>query len=103
MPIAIGLVVCAALLALALIGMVWAMIVLLPFYGYVAIAAYLMWRSNRRHAELSASLQREANRQRLYNEQEMRAWRRSIETADRSASRREKALRRFDSKRDPKD
>ena len=102
MPIAIALIVVAVVLTMALIGLIWAVIVLLG-YACAALAVYLIWRSNRRHAEMSASVQREADRQRLFNEQELRAWRRSIETAERSASRREKALRRFDSTRDPKD
>ena len=103
MPIAIALIVVAVVLvAMALIGLIWAGIVLLG-YAYGALAVYLIWRSNRKYVELSQSVQREADRQRLFNEQEIRAWRRSIELAERSASRREKALRRFDSTRDPKD
>jgi hypothetical protein len=83
MPLAIALIIVAAVLAITLIGLIWAMIFLLPFYGYVAIVIYLVWRSHRKHAELSATVQREAERQRLFNEQEMRAWRRSMESEDR--------------------
>ena len=89
MPVAIALVVGVVVLAIALIGLVWAMIFLLPFYAYVAAAVYLVWRSNRKHADLAASVAREAERQRLFNEQEMRAWR-SVEMDSRAASRREK-------------
>ena len=86
MPVAITLIVGVVVLTIALVGIVWAMLVLVPFYAYLAIAIYLMWRSNRKHAELSEAIQREAERQRLFNEQEMRAWRRVIETEDRAAS-----------------
>jgi hypothetical protein len=72
MPVAIALIVGVVVLATALIGLVWAMIFLLPFYASVALAFYLVWRSNRKHAQLSASVEREADRQRLFNEQEMR-------------------------------
>lgn len=82
MPLAIALIIIAAVLATALIGLIWAMIFLLPFYGWVAIAIYLVLRSSRKEADLSASLRREAERQRSFNEQEMRAWRRSVETED---------------------
>ena len=102
MPVAIALIVGVVVLATALIGLLWAMIFLLPFYAYVALAWYLVWRSNRKHAQLSASVEREAERQRLFNEQEMRAWRSSFEEESRAASRREKVLRRFNSARDPK-
>ena len=102
MPVAIALIVGVVVLATALIGLVWAMIFLLPFYAYVALAFYLVWRSNRKHAQLSASVEQEAERQRLFNEQEMRAWRSSFEEESRAASRREKVLRRFNSARGPK-
>ena len=102
MPVAVALIIGVVMLAVALVGLVWAAIVLLPFYAYVAIVAYLIWRSNRKHAELSASVEREAGLQRHFNEQEMRAWRRSLEVdKSGSASRREKILRRFDNTRDP--
>ena len=59
MPVAIALIVGVVVLATALIGLLWAMIFLLPFYAYVALAFYLVWRSNRKHAQLSASVERE--------------------------------------------
>jgi uncharacterized membrane protein YbaN (DUF454 family) len=65
MPVAIALIVGVVVLAIALIGIVWPMVVLLPFYLYIAVAIYLVWRSNRKHADLSASVQREAEMQRL--------------------------------------
>ena len=49
--------------AIALIGLVWAIVFLLPFYAYVGIAVYLVWRSNRRKAELEATIVREVERQ----------------------------------------
>ncbi|MBN8991638.1 MAG: hypothetical protein J0H42_25655 [Rhizobiales bacterium] len=102
MPVAIALIIGVVVLAVALVGLVWAVIVLLPFYAYVAIVVYLIWRSNRKHADLAASVKREADLQRHFNEQEMRAWRRSLEEdKSRTASRRERILRRFDEARDP--
>jgi hypothetical protein len=105
MPVAIALIVGVVVLATAVIGFVWAIIILLPFYGYVAIAVILVWRSNRRHAErnaqLAALIERETDRQRQFNEQEMRAWRAPLEVQDRNASKRERVLRRFDSTREP--
>ncbi len=104
MPVVIALIVGVVVLTIALIGLVWAVVVLVPFYAYVALAVCLVWRSNRREAhrqaDTSASIKREADRQRLFNEQEMRAWRSSFEKQSRTASKREKVLRRFDSTRD---
>ncbi|MBR1154607.1 hypothetical protein [Bradyrhizobium sp. JYMT SZCCT0428] len=101
MPVAIALIAGVLVLAIALIGLVWAIIFLLPFYAYVALAVYLVRRSNRAQADLSASVEREAARQRRFNEQEMRAWNSSIEHDSRAASGRKKVVRRFDNERDP--
>lgn len=102
MPVAIALIIGVVVLATSLIGLIWALIVLLPFYAYVALALYLVWRSNRKNADLSASIQREADRQRHFNEQEMHAWRQSLEEdRDQTMSRRGKGLRRFDNTRHP--
>ena len=104
MPIAIAMMVVAVVIAIAIIGLLWAMVIMLPLYAYFAAAVYLVWRSNRneaeRQADKSAWLKREAERQRLFNEQELRAWYSSIEKDSRTASKREKVLRRFDSARD---
>ena len=99
MPVAVALFVGVVVLATVLIGLFWAMVILLPFYVYVAAAIFLIWRTNRRHADLSASVERGAKRQRLLNEQEMRAWRNSLEIE--SGAGPEKQVRRFDSTRDP--
>ena len=99
MPVAVTLIVGVVVLATVLIGLFWAMVILLPFYVYVAAAVFLIWRSNRRHADLSASVERSAARQRLLNEQEMRAWRNSLENEDRTG--REKQVKRFDRTPDP--
>jgi hypothetical protein len=102
MPVAIALIIGVIVLAVALVGLVWAVIVLLPFYAYIAIVVYVIWRSNRKHADLSASVEREADLQRHFDEQEMRAWHRSLEEdKSRTASRQEKILRRFDNTHDP--
>ncbi len=87
MPIATALIFCAIVLALALIGLLWAIALLLPFYAYIAIATYLIWRSQRRNAELRARIQQEAEQQRGFNEQEMRAWLDSLEEPDLEALR----------------
>ena len=101
MPVAVAMVLILGVVvfAIALIGLVWAIVFLLPFYAYVGIAVYLVWRSNRRKAELEASIVREVERQRLFNEQEMRAWRSSLED-ERQKPPAEDVLRRFDTPRD---
>jgi hypothetical protein len=88
-------------LAVCLIGIFWAVAFLLPFYAYIGAAVYLIWRSKRKEAELADSVQKEAQRQKLFNEQELRAWRNSLENERRNASGRDKALRNFDRTRDP--
>src|SRR4051794_10078162 len=102
MPVAVAIVLILGVVvfAIALIGLVWAIVFLLPFYAYVGIAVYLVWRSNRRKAELEASIVREVERQRLFNEQEMRAWRSSLENDRQKPPAPEEVLRRLDSPRD---
>jgi membrane protein implicated in regulation of membrane protease activity len=101
MPVAMALIFGVMVLAIWLIGVLWAIALLILFSAYIGLAVYLVWRSKRKHAELAESLQREAERERQFNEQEMRAWRDSLERDRRNASRRERALRSFDSTRDP--
>ena len=98
MPVAVAmlLILAVVVFAIALIGLVWVIVFLLPFYAYVGIAVFLVWRSNRRKAELEASIVREAERQRLFNEQEMRAWRSSLEDDRQKPPAPENVLRRFD-------
>ena len=98
MPFAVAMVLILGVVvfAIALIGLVWVIVFLLPFYAYVGIAVFLIWRSNRRKAELEASIVREAERQRLFNEQEMRAWRSSLEDARQKPPAPEDVLRSFD-------
>jgi uncharacterized protein (DUF58 family) len=81
MPVAVAMVIIfgVVVFAIALIGLLWAIVFLLAFYAYVGIAVYLIWRSNRRKALLEASVVREVERQRLFNEQEMRAWNSSLD------------------------
>lgn len=74
---------------------------MLPFYAYVAAAVYLVWRINRREADLLASLKRDIDKQKQFNEQEMRAWQKSLEKDRRSDLKRVEALRRFDNSRGP--
>jgi uncharacterized protein (DUF58 family) len=79
MPAAIALIIGVVALATALIGVVWAATFLLPFYVYIALAIYLVRRSNRLEAELNSSVRRETENQRRFNELESRAWRSLLE------------------------
>jgi hypothetical protein len=101
MPVAIVLIVAVAVIAIVLIGVVWAILVLLPFYALVGVAVVLIWRAQRRDAEAAKSVAREAERQRLFNEQEHRAWQASLQKQQLNAAKRERMLRQFDSTRDP--
>jgi hypothetical protein len=101
MPVAIALILGAVTIAVCLIGFIWMVIVLLPFYAWVAAAAYLMWRSKQAEDALTASVQREAELRRQLNDQEIRAWRASTETERRNDSRRKKVLQSYDRSRDP--
>jgi hypothetical protein len=102
MPVvAMALIFSLMVLAVWLIGILWAIALLIRFYAYIGLAVYLVWRSKRKHAELAASLERDAERKRQFNEQEMRAWRDPLENDGRNASRRDRALRSFDRTRDP--
>jgi hypothetical protein len=101
MPVAIALIIGVVVLAIFLVGILWALALLIPFYVYIGLALYLVWRGKRKEAELAESVDREIERQRLFNEQELRAWRGSLEKERRSASRRERVLRNFGRSRDP--
>ncbi|TFW52289.1 hypothetical protein CT676_42620 [Bradyrhizobium sp. MOS001] len=74
MPLAIALIFCVVLFAVLLVGIAWALAVLVPFYTYVGLAIYLVWRSARRQAGVEAAVARDAERQRSFNDREMRAW-----------------------------
>jgi uncharacterized iron-regulated membrane protein len=101
-PVAIIIIIVGVvLIAVALIGLIWSVLVIVPFYAFVGGAAFLIWRNRRKQAEIAASVQREAERQRLFNEQEQRAWLASLEKQQRSAAKRERMLRQFDSTRTP--
>jgi uncharacterized protein (DUF58 family) len=101
MPVAIALILGVVLIAVCLLGFLWTLIFLVPFYAWIAAAAYLMWRSKRAENTLAASVEREAEQQRHFNEQEMRAWRASIEIERRNDTRRNKVLRSLDRSREP--
>ena len=100
MPVVIARIVGVAVLAGFLIGVAWAIAVLLPFYAYVGLAFFFVWWSNRNRERQAASIELEAERQRQLNEQEMRAWTASLERGQRNASKREKMLRDLDRSRD---
>jgi type IV secretory pathway VirB3-like protein len=100
MPVAIALILGVVIIALCLIGFLWTLIFLVPFYAWIAVAAYLMWRSKRSEDALTASVEQEAERQRLLNDQEFRAWQASLEIERRNDSRRNRVLRSYDRSRD---
>jgi predicted Holliday junction resolvase-like endonuclease len=102
MPIALVLIFVVVVVAVCLIGILWALAFLIPFYASIAAAVYFLWRSRKNEAELVNSAHREAERQRLFNEQEMRAWRASLEIERRNSSKREKVLRSLDKARGPR-
>ena len=101
MPIVIALILGVALLVVVLVNLIWALILLVPIYAYIAVAIYLVMRNRRRQAETDAFIAREAERQRVLNDQEFQAWKAAAEGARRNASKRDRALRRFDNERDP--
>jgi uncharacterized protein (DUF58 family) len=101
MPVAIALIFVVVVLAVLLIGILWAIAFLLPFYAFIAVAAFLVWRGKQSDAEAAALVERDAERQRLFNEQETNAWRSSLEKDRRNTSEREKTLRSFDRNCDP--
>ena len=45
MPAAIALISGVIIFAIFLIGIVWALFVLVPFYAYVGVSMFLIWRS----------------------------------------------------------
>ena len=102
MPVALVLIFGVVVLAVCLIGILWAAVVfLLPFYAFTGALVYLIWRSKHKEAELREFVEREAEKERRFNEQETRAWRNAVTNEQRSSPRREKALRSFDRTRDP--
>ena len=100
-PFAIALIVGVLLLAAAFFSVLWVLIFLVPLYVYIGAAAYLIWRTRRRESDLHASVRRDVEQQRFFNEQEMRAWQATLGKNQRNAAKREKALRDFDRSRDP--
>lgn len=98
--VAIALVLMVVISAVFLVGILWALLVLIPFYAYVGLAVYLVWRGARKQTEVTAAMRRESLRQRSFNDQEMRAWRAVLEKDQHNETKRERALRRFDRSRD---
>jgi hypothetical protein len=58
MPVAITLNFGVVVLAVCLIGILWTLALLRPFYAYIGAAVYLIWRSRRKEAELAKSVER---------------------------------------------
>lgn len=79
MPVAIAVIVCVVLFAALLLGVLWALIVLVPIYVVAGLTAHLVLKNARKEVDARAAVQRDAERQRAFNEREARAWRASIE------------------------
>jgi hypothetical protein len=100
MPIAIALILLVILLAVVLIGVIWSLFLLTPFYAVAGIAVYFLWRGDRNRKNMDALTEREAEKQRLYNEQEMNAWRAVVEKDHRDALKRDRLTRSIKKSRD---
>ena len=61
MPVAIVLIIGVVIIAIVLIGIIWSFLLLVPFYPFVGIAGFLIWRSRRKEAEIAAEVEREAS------------------------------------------
>lgn len=96
MPLALAFIFCVVLFAVFLVGIAWALAVLVPFYAYVGLAIYFVWKSARRQADVEAAVVRDAERQRSFNDREMRAWNALIEKGSAQLARRERAPGRLD-------
>lgn len=86
--------------ALVIIGAAWVVAMLAPV-GLLFWLAVLIVRNHRKDAALADRLTREADRERELNMREYAAWRASVADARRRDSKRLRALRKFDSTRDP--
>lgn len=78
-----------------------ALIVLVPMYAYAGLTIYLVWRNARKLSETEAGLQQEAERQRTFNDQEMRAWDALIERDQFNGVERQRELEEVDKPEDP--
>jgi hypothetical protein len=94
-PVAIAIIFGVLMLAVRLIGFLWVLALLLPFYAYIGAAIYLIRRARRINSRLMETLEREIERQRLLNEQEMRAWRGSPRERERERERERDETRRL--------
>jgi uncharacterized membrane protein len=90
------------LLALVLVGAMWALVMIMPVGVFIGVAVFLLIRSNRRRAAIADALAREADRERELNRREYAAWKESVDEARRKDAKRLRALRKFDSTRDPR-
>jgi len=98
---ALTLIAGVVILAVFLIGVLWALIVLIPFYAYLGVAIYFAWQATRKRDDYAATMRREVQRQRSFNDQEMRAWLAVLEVDQRNGAKRDRALRHFDNIRQP--
>ena len=104
MPIWIALAVVIALMVVAIVvRLIWVLFIFVPLYACLALAIYLVLRSRRREAETESFVAREAERQRLLNAQEFKAWKTAADGARRNSAKRDRALRQFDQSRKPPD
>jgi predicted membrane-bound mannosyltransferase len=89
------------LLALVLVGAVWTVVAITPVGVFATVAIFIVVRSKRRQAAIADALSRAADRERELNRQEFAAWREFAEEERQREARRQRALRKFDSTRDP--
>src|ERR1700761_2205960 len=101
MPVAVALFVVAVFLTICLFGILWSLLFLMPFYAIVGVAVIFLWRIKRHQKAIARSVERDAERQRRFNEQETNAWRSAIENDDKNTSKRDRILRSIDRSRDP--
>jgi hypothetical protein len=88
------------LLALVLVGAMWAVVMITPVGVFIGVAVFLSIRRNRRRAAIADALAREADRERELNRREYAAWKESVDETRRRDAKRLRALRKFDSTRD---
>lgn len=89
------------LLAVVLVGAMWALVMITPLGVFVGVAVFFIIRSNRRRAATADTLTREADRERELNRKEYTAWKEAAEETQRKDAERLRGRRRFDSTRDP--
>jgi hypothetical protein len=67
------------LLAVVLVGAMWALVIITPMGVFIGLAVFLVLRSNQRRAAIADTLAREADRDRELNRREYAAWKEAVE------------------------